>query len=323
VKILGVIENDVSAGGGYFQGLNAILQMNDICNNNNIQFEVATISEKSIYFFKQKKIEAFCYKLSVFDKIIHKVLSNSLVKFGFDYLGLNLLYPIERKLKQANPDLLYFIQPSSIPLYIKNINFIYTVWDLCHRDFPEFPEVRNNNIFRNREYKYKMILPESSLIIVDSDITAEKISNYYGINSDRMLVMPFSPNPFIKEISKDKLLDGLNVMNITGSYLFYPAQFWPHKNHIGLLKSIIILRERGHDINLILVGGDKGNKDFIAKFINENNLSNQVKIFGFVSSDELNVLYSGCSSVIMPTFFGPTNLPPLEAWTYNLSLIHI
>lgn len=322
MKILGIIENDIYAGGGYFQGLNAILQMNEICDKNNIKFEVATVSTNSLKFFKDKKIEATCYKLSLFDKFIQKILSFSFIRFILDYFGYKWIYPIERKFNKVKADLLYFIQPSSLPLYIKNINFIYTVWDLCHRDFPEFPEVSNNNIFRNREYKYKNILPSSSLIIVDSEITSEKLSNYYGVSSERIIVMPFSRNPYLKMVSGERLEKGLIDIKISRSYLFYPAQFWAHKNHIGILKALVLLKEKGKKINLVLVGSDKGNKDFILNYILRNNLSEQVHVLGFVSSEELNILYSGCSAVIMPTFLGPTNLPPLEAWFYEKPLIY-
>jgi len=33
-------------------------------------------------------------------------------------------------------------------------------------------------------------------------------------------------------------------------------------------------------------------------------------------------LYEGCSAVVMPTYFGPTNLPPLEAWTVGRPLVY-
>ena len=33
-------------------------------------------------------------------------------------------------------------------------------------------------------------------------------------------------------------------------------------------------------------------------------------------------LYEGCLSVVMPTYFGPTNLPPLEAWSIGKPLIY-
>ena len=322
MKVLGIIENNISAGGGYFQGLNAILQMKDICDKNNIQFEVVTISKSGVSFLKEKNINASLYKLSILDKLLHRILRLSGIRFLLDYLKIKWVYPVERNFKSIKPDLLYFIQPSSIPMYIKNMNFIYTIWDLCHRDFPEFPEVRNNNVFHNREFKYKHILSFASLVIIDSNITALKISKFYGVSCERLLEMPFSPNPFLKKISGKNLKIGLKNLNIHGEYLFYPAQFWPHKNHIGVLNAIMLLNEMDVKLNVIFVGGDKGNKNLIIKFINKYNLTNQVKILGFVSSEELNILYSGCSSVIMPTFFGPTNLPPLEAWHYNKPLIY-
>ena len=36
----------------------------------------------------------------------------------------------------------------------------------------------------------------------------------------------------------------------------------------------------------------------------------------------MNALYKGCLAVVMPTFFGPTNIPPLEAWSIGKPLIY-
>jgi len=33
-------------------------------------------------------------------------------------------------------------------------------------------------------------------------------------------------------------------------------------------------------------------------------------------------LYKGALAVVMPTYFGPTNLPPLEAWAFGKPLIY-
>ena len=39
------------------------------------------------------------------------------------------------------------------------------------------------------------------------------------------------------------------------------------------------------------------------------NLENQVRFAGFVSSEEINYLYSQAFALVMPTYFGPTNIP--------------
>jgi hypothetical protein len=36
----------------------------------------------------------------------------------------------------------------------------------------------------------------------------------------------------------------------------------------------------------------------------------------------LNNFYNNCEAVIMPTFFGPTNIPPVEAWFMKKPLIY-
>lgn len=321
MRIIGVIENDFTAGGGYFQGLNAIIQMNNICIKNGINFEVVVFSRSSISFFEEKNINVTHFKKTIIDRFINRILSLSLIQNLLELLKINWIYPIERKFNNLSPDLLYFISPSSVPLYLKKINFIYTVWDLCHRDFPEFPEVRNS-VFHLRENKYKYILPFASLIVVDSEVTKNNITNYYGVSKERVLELPFSPNPFLSKTSNNSLDDPLINLCINHNFIFYPAQFWPHKNHISILKAIKILNSQGVKINVVFVGGNKGNKQNINNFISRNELSNQVKIFDFVTSKNLNLLYSGCSAVIMPSFFGPTNLLPLEAWYFDKPIIY-
>jgi glycosyltransferase involved in cell wall biosynthesis len=57
-------------------------------------------------------------------------------------------------------------------------------------------------------------------------------------------------------------------------------------------------------------------------FITQNGLAEQVKILGFVPAEDMRGLYSGCRAVVMPTYFGPTNLPPLETWMLGRPLIY-
>jgi glycosyltransferase involved in cell wall biosynthesis len=47
-----------------------------------------------------------------------------------------------------------------------------------------------------------------------------------------------------------------------------------------------------------------------------------VKFLGFVPSEHMRGLYEGALGVVMPTYFGPTNLPPLEAWALDKPLIY-
>ena len=80
-----------------------------------------------------------------------------------------------------------------------------------------------------------------------------------------------------------------------------------------MIKAIRILREEISDIHLILVGSEKNMMKEVKRYITENELNSNVTIKGFVSNENMTYLYRHAIGMIMPSYFGPTNIPPLEA----------
>jgi glycosyltransferase involved in cell wall biosynthesis len=72
---------------------------------------------------------------------------------------------------------------------------------------------------------------------------------------------------------------------------------------------------------LVLCGSDRGARGRIESLITHYDLAQQVSIVGFVNSTELGALYRGSLALVMPSYFGPTNLPPLEAWAVETPVI--
>ena len=52
------------------------------------------------------------------------------------------------------------------------------------------------------------------------------------------------------------------------------------------------------------------------------NLEDRVRFAGFVSDKELVSLYLQSVALVMPTYFGPTNIPPLEAFKLKVPVIY-
>jgi glycosyltransferase involved in cell wall biosynthesis len=65
-----------------------------------------------------------------------------------------------------------------------------------------------------------------------------------------------------------------------------------------------------------------GNKKFIKKKINELGLNNNIRLLDYLEDYEILILYKACKALIMPTYFGPTNIPPVEAWTLNVPVVY-
>ena len=73
---------------------------------------------------------------------------------------------------------------------------------------------------------------------------------------------------------------------------------------------------------MVFVGGDKGNYDFLDRLIRGYGLGKHVQSLGILPAEHMRALYENCQAVIMPTYFGSTNLPPLEAWFLGKPLIY-
>ncbi|OHX37130.1 hypothetical protein BJL95_20880 [Methylomonas sp. LWB] len=319
MKLIAFLEDKITIGGGFNQSLNAILQMNKI-GEGNFDFEIYTVHLDNVEHLEKLGLSAKLLKLSFIDRIVFRATRSLLGQILLDHT--NFCSPFEKTLINNNVDLVYFLTQSSTPGALKKLNYISTVFDLCHRDMLEFPEVGYSNEFFSRENHFKRNLSRAFLITTDSIQLSNSIEIRYGIDKKRILSSPFSPSPFIKKEQSIDTASVLKIYNLEEGYFFYPAQFWPHKNHARILEALSHLNSIGVKFNIVFSGTDKGNKQHIINLVEKYLLTKQVHFVDFVPPENMRGLYEGCLAVVMPTYFGPTNLPPLEAWTLGKPLIY-
>lgn len=200
--------------------------------------------------------------------------------------------------------------------------YITTVWDLQHRLQPYFPEVSVKGEWQKREETFGEMLQRATYIITGTEQGKKEIKEFYNISSERIKIFPF-PKPEVSSIGGYKdTISVLQKYNIPSNYLFYPAQFWPHKNHMAILLAVKSLKDC---YNLILpvvfTGSNQGNQEYIRDQVKKLNLLDQVYFLGFVSQEDLIKLYTHAFALIFMSFFGPDNLPPLEAFCLNCPVI--
>ena len=226
---------------------------------------------------------------------------------------------------EADIHLMYYPGPYPVCLGL-DIPYILTVWDLQHRLQPEFPEVSSNGQWESREKLYTMAIPRAFAIVADSEAGKEDIIQFYRVPEARVKVLPFLPSRSVwasmSNEAPGNTREVLTKYSIPGDYLFYPSQLWPHKNHAGLLRAVYLLRKL-HNIVMpvVLVGSDKANLDYIMQLVDELELTGQVFYLGFVPDADLPALYQQAFALVMPTFFGPTNIPVLEAFALECPVI--
>lgn len=199
-----------------------------------------------------------------------------------------------------------------------DIPYLLTIWDIQHREQSYFPEVSANGVWENREKLYTPIIRRAARIVTGTQTGKDEIAFFYQVPAERIRVIPFPTPQFALEAQQPRDLGALGHTLSSKGYLLYPAQFWPHKNHANLLYALRLLRDRwAISLPIVFTGSDKGSYRYIRNLAEELGLSSQVVWAGFVAQEELITLYQHALALVFPTFFGPDNLPPLEAFAFG------
>lgn len=213
-------------------------------------------------------------------------------------------------IEKAGADLMHFVRQDA---FLTEVPSIYHPHDLLHVHFPKFFSQRERLA---REYAYRKFSEEARMVAVASSWVKFDVVRHFGLPEDKVHVVPWAPvleayNP----PSETDLLAARLKFSLPESYVFYPAQTWPHKNHLGLLQALAILREKYNLAVPLILSGRQNEFYFpIRKRVHELNLSDQVRFLGFVNPIELQCLYRLCRCVIIPTKFEAASGPLWEAF---------
>jgi glycosyltransferase involved in cell wall biosynthesis len=195
------------------------------------------------------------------------------------------------------------------------IRALGTVHDLMHRYEPSYSEVSENGEYEAREFHFSETCRWSRGILVDSPVGKAQVEESYGVPPEKVFVLPYIAPRYIYD--HDSAADNALVerYSLPAKYFFYPAQFYTHKNHRALVAALARMREVYPDVRLVLVGlKERNGFAGVEQLVREHNLDDNVLVLGYVPDADMPGLYSRARALVMPTFFGPTNIPQLEAF---------
>ncbi len=218
--------------------------------------------------------------------------------------------PVANTLYQQKADLWIF-SSYTFNSYQMPVHSIGVIHDLMHRYEKRFPELGHWMVYHWRELAFHNCCKFNTGIFVDSNLGKQQLLESYPIVPEKIHILPFIPPKYIYCRSLKTCFEELN--NVPRKFIFYPAQFWEHKNHKNLVEAILQLKSEIPDIYLVLVGSRKNNYEAIRQMVKQTQLEAHVLFLGYVSNDTLVELYRGARAMIYPSFIGPTNIPPLEA----------
>ncbi len=254
-------------------------------------------------FIKSELCDPYSFKW-ILRKIIFRIFKQDvlfkkyLLNNKFDYLTHSISLGNQNNIKVINwiPDLQPLILKENFKL--KDIRKYY-------KQFNEFLEYSDKLIFSSVTEKKKF----------------EK--NFKIKNKKKILVF----NNIPKLLKKNKIISYEKLrkkFGIKKKFFFIPNQFWKHKNHICLFKSINLLKKL--NVQFVFTGTlsdyrDKDYVDFLKNYLNKNDLKKQIKILGNVSYQEVVSLIINCKAIINPSNYEGWSTSVEESKIYNKDLI--
>ena len=137
---------------------------------------------------------------------------------------------MSKKLSKYKFDLIYFLSPNNLIKYVHKHNLITTVWDQCHRDNVEFPEVAHRGQFKQREELIHENIKRSFSIIVETEKSKLNFNKRYGVDLDRIKVLPCTPSDFVdkyKNIDQKGIDETIQRLSIKKFYLLSRSNMGP------------------------------------------------------------------------------------------------
>jgi glycosyltransferase involved in cell wall biosynthesis len=166
------------------------------------------------------------------------------------------------------------------------------------------------------------MLPSGTRIITGTQTGKNEIIQFYGVNPENVVVVPMPIADAELTMGREQPVDVREKYGVARDFLFYPAQFWPHKNHINLLLALDLLSQKeGMEFDLVLAGSDKGNLQHVTDTAAALKLTSRVHILGFLPKSEVRQFYRDAKCLVFPSFFGPDNIPPLEAFALECPVV--
>jgi len=311
-------------GGGYYSMMNYV---NLIKNNKSEKHTLVFIARNRLILelLNKNKISNYFFKPNLFERINLKLSANNFIGKIFELIKYQ--NPFHQFAKKNKIDYIIFNEPSSFTLYCKKLNFVSYIFNTEIDQVSHFKEFQNGHYERQKKIITFSVSFAKKIFVFTETNKVDLIKKY---NCDRSKVLIQNLIPHLPEIHKknidvdyEKIFRSQFKFSRNKKFIFYPAQFWEHKNHQLILDTIKHLKKNKiNNISFIFSGTDRGNFSKIKTIVEKEELSSYVNFLGNISELELIAIYKHCDYVIIPTYIGRCSLPLLESLYFKKNIFY-
>lgn len=157
-------------------------------------------------------------------------------------------------------------------------------------------------------------------IIVTSEFTKQDVHHTLSVPLKDMTVTYQAPYPILSSLVDANEL--LKTLGITKPFVMTVGSAYPHKHLEGLVQAWQVFEERyGTDYQLVFVGKDSYFYDQLKQSKVVAGLKTPPVFTGFLSDQDLSLLYKKAKLYVFPSLYEGFGLPPLEAMAHGLPVV--
>jgi glycosyltransferase involved in cell wall biosynthesis len=214
---------------------------------------------------------------------------------------------IEKGLRAAKYDLFFCPLLVLEPLVV-DIPSAVMMPDVQHEFFPEFFDAP---VLQWRRQTYGPSALNTDVLFTLSEHAKQTIVEKFKIDPAKISVIHLDADAHFHNPTPSPAFAALKL---PAKYLYFPANFWPHKNHANVLAALQLASAQGEtDLHLVLSGSPAGSEPLEAEAARLG-LKGRVHFKGYLDKAVIPDVYRHSLALLFATKFEGFGIPILEAF---------
>jgi len=193
---------------------------------------------------------------------------------------------------------------------------VVTLADIQEVFHPEFFSVEDR-------YSHDLHFPSSTRmadrVVTHSNFSKDTIVKHHRLTEEKVIVVPNSAE---ERFYRSDQIAGPVDRQLRDNFIFYPANFWKHKNHELLLQALRLLqKEKDLGIHAVFTGFEQANGFPLREKLKEYDQLPQCHALGYVTIEELISLYRRARMLVFPSLFEGFGIPLVEAMAVGCPVV--
>lgn len=197
---------------------------------------------------------------------------------------------------------------------------LLTVHDVQYLEFPQY-------FSRSRREYLERLMPGSieraCLIGVPSEFVRETVIDGFGVDPDRVVVIPHGVPP-TERPSVDTIRRARKRYGVGDDYVVFPAITHPHKGHRVLVEMLRASSSKSHPLHhleLVVIGGEGAGEAVFREAVESAQVSGRVIRTGRIPAADRDALLAGGTALVFPSEYEGFGAPLVEAMDLGVPVV--